>query len=385
MEVKHSLLKLTTIATKQQKQASENKRNKNNKRNNKRGKRRGRPSQLNITVQSVPVAKSAKVSNPRNRNRSLGNGNLIHQGESGIAISMANNTTATTTSLDLICANATSFPSLSAIAKTYDKIKWRRLRMKWVPSLPTTSGGSVAIYFDNDRTDVGATSVPLALQNKKAKSCAIWDSLSSTVSSVQLRSRELFSTFIGSGSTTENTFTSPGRIHVHTTSLPGVTFTASTVVGYLWLEYDVELMFPTAPTDGTVPTRRVKETRVSRPFIQYTEDDVERYRHFAAGCSRLIDFFSFTELFRNDGSLNMQLASEYDPDDISLTLSKGEPSSPEPVFKIDSSLHNSRIDSLPDWGKEFVQKTEDTQDELSAVRETLLDLLEKLGLGSVDV
>jgi len=136
-----------------------------------------------------------------------------------------------------------------------------------------------------------------------------------------LRSNEMFSTLTGTVATTsENTFSSPGRFHLFATPQPGVTYTTSTTIGFLVIEYELEFMFPSAKVDTTVPTRRLKEQMRDTSFVVYNPEIVDTYQNFRAGCVLEPDFYTFLSLFDGDGNLNRERAMAFQPDSTSLLL-----------------------------------------------------------------
>jgi hypothetical protein len=98
--------------------------------------------------------------------KQMTNGHTRFYSQTCIPISSTANTAESTVSADFTVANTTLFPAAGNLAKNFDKVKFHSVRARWVPALPTTSGGSVAMHFDADRTDAGPTSMQEAAQNK---------------------------------------------------------------------------------------------------------------------------------------------------------------------------------------------------------------------------
>jgi len=178
------------------------------------------------------------------------------------------------------------------------------------------------MYFDTDKTDIGPTSMTEAMQNRGANSGPLWARQTYNCSRQMLRSNEMFSTLTGSVATTsENTFSTPGRFHLFATPQPGVTYTTSTTIGFLVIEYELEFMFPSAKVDTTVPTRiPVKAQARDTSFVVYNPEIVNIYQNFRAGCVVEPDFYTFLSLFDGDGNLNRERAMAFQPDSISLLL-----------------------------------------------------------------
>lgn len=237
-----------------------------------------------------------------------------------------------TATADIAIGNVTYFPQAAALAAVHDKVKFHKVKLSWVPALPTTAGGSVVMYFDTDRTDTGPTDLQDAMQNKGARSGPIWSKLTYVCDRKMLRSNEMFSTTSdqASSSATNNTFTSPGRLHLHYTSQPGINYNSTSVtVGFAVIEYEVEFMFQSAQeATDIVPTRRAVEKSRDTSFVRYGAHIVDIYRNFVAGCVKHLDFYTFLALFDDQGKLNIRKALEYQPDEISLSLAPSTSRSP---------------------------------------------------------
>jgi len=272
-------------------------------------------------------------------------------GSTVIPITMANNTSGVITTQDVVAANATAFPQLSAVVKNFDKISWRRLRVRFAPTLPTTAGGSVGMYFDTDRTDAPPTTITQVMQNKGSRMGATWDRQTLPVTAKQLNGiNKWYSTLIGTDTTKENTFISPGRIHVLVTSLPGVTFTSNTIVGYIHIDFSAELGFPTNPADTTVPSRRIIPRNLI-PVNSCMVDPklVDIYYQFAAGCLPAPDFYTFLACVDPRGVLDISALSRFDPDDFCYNMNKNSliPRQEDFVYQFSGiSLDGSRRRSI---------------------------------------
>jgi len=283
-----------------------------------------------------------------------------------IPVSSNGNTVSAVNSNDIIVGNSTLFPQASALASIHDKVKFHKLKLNWVPALPTTCGGTGVMFFDTDRTDVGPTTMQEAMQNKGARAGPLWVKNTYNCDRKMLRSNEMFSTLSGASTSaaTNNTFSGPGKVHFFYTSQPGITYTTATVIGFIIVEYELEFMFPTSKTDTTVPTRRLVETAPDVSSVTYDRDTVDTYRNFRAGCLKDLDFYTFLSLFDRDGVLNQKRAIEFQPDATSLSLAPHtSSSSSNGLFKIQRGKVgdlNPMIrtglsqDSLysPDWNSE---------------------------------
>jgi hypothetical protein len=324
--------------------------------------RKSSNNQLTLMVRTAPVAKAPQM---RARNvtsqRTMSNGHTVFRSQTCLPISSTANTATAVTSFDLSVGTSAVFPAASNLAKNFDKVKWRRMNLKWVPALPTSAGGSVAMYMDTDRTDVGATTMQLAAQNKGAVLGALWDAATYNIPKQMLRGNEWFTTLQGS-SGTENTFASPGRCHVLYTAQPGITYTTATVVGYLLVSYELEFGFPTGSTDSTVPTRRSAAKLRDSSLVSYDEETVRQYENFAAGCEVVPDFYQFLGLFDEEGHLLEHLALRFVPDEESLSLRPSEPKNVT-VRKLTGVHPSVRADFvsdfLPNWSLEGTDEMDD--------------------------
>jgi len=217
------------------------------------------------------------------------------------------------------------------------------------------------MYMDTDRTDVGATTMQLAAQNKGSVLGALWDTHNYNVPKQMLRSAEWFTTLQGAGA--ENTFASPGRCHVLYTAQPGITYTTATVVGYLLVSYEMEFGFPSGAADVTVPTRRTRDVPTDTSFVVYDDLTVRQYENFAAGCREVPDFYQFLGLFDEGGLLRPALARRFDPDEDSLSLRPSATSRTAQVLKL-IGVHSpvgadSVFDSFPNWREQGVDELDD--------------------------
>lgn len=227
-------------------------------------------------------------------------------------------------STDIIPSNSTTFPNLSAIASRYDKIKYHRMNIRWITAVPTTTGGTISMYFDNDRKDAGATDATAAMQNANCRMFPVWQVSTYRLTRKQLRSNEMFTTSSGTSAAeanAENSFAGPGRVHLVSTGMTGVTISGDTVIGYLEIDYMVELCFPSNPSTG-VPTRRKREIVSEVPFATYSPSHVRAWENFAAGCLHPPTFFQFLSMFDSEGTFQADIASQYFPDELSYQFDK---------------------------------------------------------------
>lgn len=221
---------------------------------------------------------------------------------------------------DIVATNNAVFPFLSEIASKYDKIKWHRIQLRWIPALPTTAGGTVAMYFDSDRKDAAPADLAEALQNKGCVISPVWRGVTYNLTRAQLRSNEMFTTGLGAtAAKSENTFTGPGVIQVIVTPLIGVTISAATLLGSIEVCYTAELMFPSGSA-GTVPTR--KSRSIPRGLYFTTNEHLEAYLNFCAGCDQAPGWMEFLELFDENGTFDAKKSLVYGPDVESFSFQR---------------------------------------------------------------
>jgi len=186
------------------------------------------------------------------------------------------------------------------------------------------------MYFDNDRKDPGATTVGEAMQNNRCHTSPVWKEFQYQLTSKQLRSNEMFTTAsdTAANATAENSFVGPGRVHLVSTPLTGVTFTTDTIIGYLHVDYHAELCFPTNPQTAP-PTRRARDIVSEVAFAQYDYRHVKAFENFAAGCSNPPSFYQFLSLFTAEGDLDQARTRLFDPDAQSFDLNQLSPNAPD--------------------------------------------------------
>lgn len=276
---------------------------------------------MNVRVHTAPVSAMPSIRrNQTPRTRVLQNGHLSVSNSTIIPVSMANNTTGITLSTDTVVGNNSAFPTLGNLSKNFDKIKWHSLRAEYIPAVPTTTGGNVALYFDSDRTDVGPTTVSQALQNKGCIITPVWQKMKYTVPKQMLRPSEWFTTdtdpvAAAPSPQANNTFPSPGRLQLYVTPLLGVTFTTATTVGWVKLDYSVEFGFPSGESAASIPpSRRIRDQGHPVHHVLYDRRHVAFWKNFQAGCVSPPDFYTFLGCLDASGRVQRHLVARYEPD-----------------------------------------------------------------------
>ena len=261
----------------------------------------------------VTISHAPKVRNSRN-------GGVFVTNQTIIPVNSATTNGTVKATGDIVATNTTVFPFLAQIAQKYDEIKWHKIQLRWIPALPTTAGGTVAMYFDSDRKDAAPADLAEALQNKGCVISPVWRGVSYNLTRQQLRTNEMFTTGLGStAANSENIFTGPGVIQVLVTPLVGVTISAATPLGSIEVVYTAELMFPSG-SSGTVPTRKSKS--IPRGLYFTTNEHLQAYHNFCAGCDTPPGWMEFLELFDENGDFNARKAVAYGPDTESFEFER---------------------------------------------------------------
>nr|UHS72229.1 MAG: hypothetical protein 3 [Tombusviridae sp.] len=134
---------------------------------------------------------------------------------------------------------------LTKLAKAYDKFKIRKLHLRWVPSLPVTYGGQVALRWDSDPSKTAADTGLLAVSgDMRAVATAVYNQAENRVLTDQLNRLPQYETFPSSGELGIATVGSINLAHSGITPPAGVTGNVN--LGYVWMDYEVEFINPSA-------------------------------------------------------------------------------------------------------------------------------------------
>lgn len=134
---------------------------------------------------------------------------------------------------------------LTKLALAYDKFKIRKMNMRWVPSLPFTYGGQVALRWDSDPSKVTADASLLAVSgDMRAVATAVYNSASNRVQLDQLNRLPQYETFPAATDTGVATVGSINLAYSNITPPAGVTGNVN--IGYVWVDYEVEFLNPSA-------------------------------------------------------------------------------------------------------------------------------------------
>lgn len=130
------------------------------------------------------------------------------------------------------------FPWLSKIAQRYESYRFNRLRYCFETESPTSTTGAVMGVIDYDSTDPAPTDKIQALNYRDAVRSPPWSDFCLEATKEDLHKRQTY--FVRSGFTSED----PRLFDVGNFFLCVQGQAAATVIGELYVEYDISLMTP---------------------------------------------------------------------------------------------------------------------------------------------
>lgn len=142
--------------------------------------------------------------------------------------------------------NATAFPWLSAIAANYESYTFKRLAYRYVPLCPTSTQGRITMALDYDARDSIPTSKAVLSQYQGAVATPVWQQgvyLAQPSNLVKFAKQRYVSGATIPANSDVKTY-HVGQFILGTSNTP----TASTQLGELWVEYDVEFQTPQIAT-----------------------------------------------------------------------------------------------------------------------------------------
>jgi len=200
-----------------------------------------RPNNSNTQRVAAATNVGAVYKMPINRISTLPNGVIaIHNKE--IVITLSATATAgvlpATPESAILDLSGDAFAWLGKFGSIYDKFSFKSLKLTFVPTLPTTTSGSIAVWFDSDEADVGATAFVAGATNEAALVCPIFEQSSAAVPNHLLSNLPWYSS---SSNTTGPT--NQGWVNAVSTSavLLNAAATGVTLIGYVMAEYVVHL------------------------------------------------------------------------------------------------------------------------------------------------
>lgn len=137
---------------------------------------------------------------------------------------------------------------LGRIANNYDKYKVFNLQFMFQPLLPVTTGGAVGMYWDEDPLDIPLDYSTLA-SNYKATTGSIFETVTLNVTRDQLNRLPYYLTRSSGVEKPSITSSAVGQQQVAWTSieLANSSLSGGVIIGYVWVEYDIEFANPTYP------------------------------------------------------------------------------------------------------------------------------------------
>jgi len=160
-----------------------------------------------------------------------------------------------------------AFAWLTQVALRFEKYRFRKLSFEYIPRCATTTAGSISMFVDYDVADAGPVSKQELMNSSGAVSTPPWMPAKLLCD----RSSLSVTRYVRPGTTISNTdarFYDLGMLYLAGDGGPGV----ATVVGELYVEYEVELFIPqiepSAPsqclhTDGETAALPLGDTTAS--------------------------------------------------------------------------------------------------------------------------
>jgi len=132
-----------------------------------------------------------------------------------------------------------TFPWLSTIAKNFEKYRIKKLTYHFESLVGSITPGSVMLAIDMDAADALPSSKAQMLQSQNAARCNVWATCQTRLPEA---AKQLYNRSSALASSQDIKTYDVGNLTVAT---QGVT-PASTVVGELWVDYEIELAIPQA-------------------------------------------------------------------------------------------------------------------------------------------
>jgi hypothetical protein len=197
---------------------------------------------------AAPSAQSSKITTRRPQIRRLKESVVIAHRE--MFDGVVANSYFLTTPYALNPGNQSVFPWLATQAAGWERYRFRKLRVQYVPRCPTSTVGSVILAIDYDAADEAPLNEARACSYYGAISSALWQDIDMSAS-VTAMSGGMSSKYVTPGVLASNldikTYNA-GNLFVCTIDSP----TDGVAAGKLWVEYEVEFFTPhTLPVPWT--------------------------------------------------------------------------------------------------------------------------------------
>jgi hypothetical protein len=198
-----------------------------------RKRSRAPPSRPSSSIQTGNLAPISKVPTWSGVSRPI----RIHQEERVASVTGIASGGFNATKYVINPADPTTFPWLSSIAALFDKYKFHKLEFRYITSSPTSSGGNVSLAVDFDTLD-SAPANGVAMSNlAKFNTFATWANETLVVPVNRRGNNAWLYTLDGNASSNDPKTYNLGNLFVSTESV-----TSTTPIGYIVVEYDVELL-----------------------------------------------------------------------------------------------------------------------------------------------
>jgi hypothetical protein len=208
------------------------------KQSKKQKKRQGRINQPNQRV-SAPVAKTLVVKNQPPMIRSVPNGDCIIVHREYVA-DVAGSIAFANTQYPINPGMSATFPWLSKIARNYESYRFRRLRFLYETDAATSAVGTIILTVDYDASDPAPVNKQQAMAYRGAVRSAPWNPCVHTSLKEDLDKRNsYYNRFVSVPAATDIKLYDVGTLNVSTIAQAG-----SSLIGELYVEYDILLMTP---------------------------------------------------------------------------------------------------------------------------------------------
>jgi len=151
---------------------------------------------------------------------------------------------------------------LQIMSSTYDKFVYKRLKLSFIPQVATSTNGQIAVAIDRDYTDdPQSISWAQTLSYESVANGSVWTSHSTVIGRDPNEKRTYFNNFLGGSDLRE---TEQFKFYLFGVGLPAVT-----ALGYLQLEYEIDLISPVyAPTElgSSLSTFYMNQSTISAIF-----------------------------------------------------------------------------------------------------------------------
>lgn len=210
----------------------------------------------------LPIAISSPMRYRNPRIVSINEKTIVRHRELTVDVQGAAAGSFTVANLYLNPGNQVMFPWLSKIAENFERYNFRKLKLKYIPSCPTTSTGQVGFCFDYDLTDPVPTSIKAFTINKDAKIGQVYAPLVAVFSTKDINGVAK-SYYVSQDTSSINTkdpkLSFPARLFAMTNGFQTDYFKA----GQLWVDYEVEFTLPSVNTLIPGADRSIKASVLS--------------------------------------------------------------------------------------------------------------------------